>query len=88
MSNDKSLIILDNVSLIQWRSALQAKLARRNVPGHVLHDNPDIRPIAMPQDPTITTPDEMNIDDLVDQYIEELEQWILHEIEAKNTVVA
>ncbi|KAI1003378.1 hypothetical protein K3495_g4827 [Podosphaera aphanis] len=75
MTNDKSIMILDNnVSFIQWRSVLQASLARRNVLGHVFHDIAGIRPITMPQDPTTTTPDEMNINDLVNQYIEELEQ--------------
>ncbi|KAI1000131.1 hypothetical protein K3495_g8064 [Podosphaera aphanis] len=89
MSNDKGLPILDHsVSFVQWRSALQAKLARRNVLGHVFHDIPGLRPITMPEVPTITTPNAMNMDDLVTHYIEELEQWILLEIEAKNIIVA
>ena len=54
----------------------------------MFHDIPGIRPITIPEDPTITNPDAMNMDTLVANYIEELEQWILHEIEAKNIIVS
>ena len=57
MGNDNNKLILGaGVSFLQWKSALQAKLARRSVLGHVFHDIPGIRPLPIPTDPAITKP--------------------------------
>lgn len=49
MANDQSKLILTaGVSFQLWKSILQAKLARRNVLGHVFHEIPGIRPLLSP----------------------------------------
>ena len=65
MANDHSKIILEaGVSFAKWKSGLQAKLARRNVLGHVFHDIPGIRPVLNPVNestdypPTLSTEQE------------------------------
>lgn len=83
MANDHSKIILEaGVSFAKWKSGLQAKLARRNVLGHVFHDIPGIRPIMIP---VIQTTD--NLPSLSTEHEHKLEQWILGEIEAKNIII-
>lgn len=83
MANDHRNIILEaGVSFTKWKSGLQAKLARRNVLGHVFHDIPGIRPILIPTNPLA--------DDLSNPSTEhenKLGQWILGEIEAKNIII-
>lgn len=89
MANDKNIVILENgVSFTQWRAALQAKLARRNVLGHVFHNITGIRPTIMPQDPSLTNHNAMNTEELNTQYVQQLEQWLLNEIEAKNIIIS
>lgn len=88
MANEKSIVVLEHgVSFIQWRAALQAKLARRNVLGHVFHDIPGIRPVMIPTDPTITIPNAIKIDELMEIYVINVEQWVPCEIEAKNIII-
>lgn len=88
MANDQSKIILlsHNVPFNQWKSSLQAKLARRNVLGHVFHDIPGIRPLLMPVDPIVACPDYENSSTLSSEYLIKLEQWILGEIKAKSII--
>ena len=87
MGNDNNKLILGaGVSFLQWKSALQAKLARRSVLGHVFHDIPGIRPLTIPTDPAITKPSSDKLPELTAAYLADLEKWILGEIEAKNVI--
>ena len=87
MANDQSKIILENgTPFNKWRSSLQAKLARRNVIGHVFHDFPGIKPVKCPIDPSLANPDAEN--SLNEQYLVQLEQWTLGELEAKNIITS
>lgn len=88
MKTPRAKEILGNgCSLTSWSMALQAKLGRKNVLGHVFHDIPGIRPITAPVDPTITNPAAENYQDLLDLYLTNLERWTLGEIEAKNIII-
>lgn len=87
MANDLSKVILGTgVSFHQWKSSLQAKLARRNVLGHVFHDIPGIRPLPAPAAITPPGSDADVTAKPTDEEIVAPEQWILGEIEAKNII--
>ena len=73
MANDHSKIILEaGVSFAKWKSSLQAKLARRNMLGHVFHEIPGIRPIMIPINQSTD-----DLPSLSTDHENKLEQWIL-----------
>ncbi|KAI0992028.1 hypothetical protein K3495_g16158 [Podosphaera aphanis] len=77
-------ILGSGVSFPKWRSALQAKLGRRNVIGHVFHDIRGIRPRL---EPTMPAQHTLETDLAMVQYNIDLEAWTLGEIEAKNIII-
>ncbi|KHJ32681.1 hypothetical protein EV44_g0983 [Erysiphe necator] len=87
MANDQNKVILGTgVSFHLWKSCLQAKLARRNVLGHVFHDIPGIRPLLAPYAKIAPDLDTGTNVKSPDEELAALEQWILGEIEAKNII--
>ena len=80
---DAKEVLGNGITFKAWRMALRAKLGRKNVLGHVFHDNPGIRPVLIPIDPLLTNPD---AEQLTEQYLTALERWTLGEIEAKNII--
>ncbi|KAI0995210.1 hypothetical protein K3495_g12972 [Podosphaera aphanis] len=91
MAHD-SKVLGDGISFTQWKIGLQAKLAKKNVIGHVFHDIPGVRPITMPIDPTTVAASAKTSTDNAHssstQFLQELEKWILGEIQAKNVIIA
>ncbi|KAI0996731.1 hypothetical protein K3495_g11453, partial [Podosphaera aphanis] len=87
MQNDHNKIVLGpGVLFATWKMAIQAKLGRKNVLGHVFHTMTGIRPIQMPQDPEVDDPANEDLAALSAQYMIDLERWVLGEIEAKNII--
>ncbi|KAI1004334.1 hypothetical protein K3495_g3876 [Podosphaera aphanis] len=74
-------ILGSGVSFPKWRSALQAKLGRRNVLGHVFHNVRGIRPRPEPATP------ETQSEEALSKHQADLEEWTLGEIEAKNIII-
>ena len=83
---DPKEILGNGISFIAWRMALRAKLGRKNVLGHVFHDMPGIRPVNIPTDPLLGSPNAEDVDKLTEKYLDEFERWTLGEIEAKNII--
>ncbi|KAI1001421.1 hypothetical protein K3495_g6779 [Podosphaera aphanis] len=74
-------ILGSGVSFPKWRSALQAKLGRRNVLGHVFHNIRGIRPRPEPATPTTQS------EEAVNKYQANLEECTLGDIEAKDIII-
>lgn len=86
--DNSKVVLTQGVSLAKWKSALQAKLAKYNVIGHVFHNYPGIRAITMPKDPTEgMSQSDTNFQSVLDAHLRDLEVWTLGEISAKNIII-
>ncbi|KAI0995694.1 hypothetical protein K3495_g12486 [Podosphaera aphanis] len=83
---DAKEVLGSGISFVRWRMALQAKLGRKCVLGHVFHYIPGIWPITIPTDPTAANPNAENQEQLTIQYLEDLERWMFGEIKARNSI--
>lgn len=72
------------VPFIAWRLAVQPILGCKNMLSHVFHNMNSIHPVTMQTDPEIINPSDLDTKELSDNYIKDLEQWFLGEIESKN----
>ncbi|KAI0993984.1 hypothetical protein K3495_g14200 [Podosphaera aphanis] len=76
MHNDHNKIVLDpGVSFAVWKMAIQAKLDRKYILGHVYHTMTSNRSIKLPQDTEINDSANEDLAALTAQYMIDLESW-------------
>ena len=86
--DDNKIILQPGVSFTKWKTSLQAKLARRNVLGHVFHNMPGLRPVHAPVDASSSNTSPEDLPNLSTEHEIKLEQWLLGENEAKNVITS
>ncbi|KAI0996046.1 hypothetical protein K3495_g12135 [Podosphaera aphanis] len=89
MGNGSRYVLGKGVSFSKWKSSLQAKLAKRNLLGHVFHDIEEIEPAIAPQALLAMgaeyTPQQYQ--ELVARYRSERAARKMGEIEARNIII-
>lgn len=82
------IILSETDSFSQWDAALRALLAKRDLSGHVIHDDPDVDPVFRPIDPVreegISNSDWNNI---WSTHLRAVLTWKNHETEARNIIL-
>lgn len=89
MSKSSTLIILGETdSFSRWDAALRARLAKRDLTGHVIHDDPDVDPVSRPIDPIRATGvADADWEDTWVRHRRAVLTWKNHETEARNIIL-
>ncbi|KAI0994570.1 hypothetical protein K3495_g13611 [Podosphaera aphanis] len=89
MSKNSPLIILGETdSFSRWDAALRARLAKRDLTGHVIHDDPDVDPVTRPVQPIRPKESSDEVwNDIWIRHRRQVQTWKNHETEARNIVL-
>lgn len=85
---DSTLVILGETdSFTRWDASLRARLAKRDLTGHVIHDDIDVDPVVRPKEPVRNMETDEEWEKIWKEHRREVLSWKNHETEARNIIL-